>query len=285
MPRLGYLSLGPREAYAETVDAFLGALRDLGYVEGQTIAIEWRFAPLGSDAAWAELGAELVRLPVDLIVSLSSTTASLAAKAATSTIPIVVVAALPVETGLVASLSRPGGNITGVASPVGVNAKHLDLLRAVVPGLTGAAFFGEANNPANRPQWDEFRTAAETAGVQPQLIELRTPGDLEEAFDLVELGGAQALSVAAQTLLRPVRERVAELALQHRLPSITRGGGYAEAGLLMNYGQRGGAATREPAAAVYVGKISEGTRPADLPVELPTQYDSPSTSGPRRRSA
>ena len=175
LPRLGYLSLGPREAYAAEVDAFLEGLRELGYVEGRTITIEWRFTSEGRDAAWAELATELVRLPVDLIVSISSSAASLAAKAATSTIPIVVTASAPVESGLVASLARPGGNVTGPGVPVGVNAKHLELLRSVVPGLTRAAAFVDTTNAANSPQWDEFRTAAEMAGVQPQLVDLHTP--------------------------------------------------------------------------------------------------------------
>jgi putative ABC transport system substrate-binding protein len=271
MPRIGYLSLGPREAYAANEEAFLDGLRELGYVEGQTIAIEWRFAPAGSEAAWAELAAELVRLPVDVIVSFGSTALTLAAKAATNTIPIVIDASGPVESGLVASLSRPGGNITGVAVQNGVNPKHLELLRSVVPGLTRAAAFVATTNPAGPPQWDEFRAAAEAAGVQAQLVEVNTPGDLEEAFDRTERGGAQALSVAAQSVLLPVRERVAELALQHRLPSITRGGGYADAGLLMTYGAKQLWSYRR--AAVYVDKILKGAKPADLPIEQSTEFD------------
>jgi putative ABC transport system substrate-binding protein len=256
------------------VDAFLGALRDLGYVEGQTIAIEWRFAPAGgvNDAAvHAELAAELVRLPVDVIVSLSSTSATLAAKAATSTIPIVATASVPVESGLVASLARPSGNVTGVSGAVGENAKHLDLLRSVVPGLTRAAALFDVANPANAPQWDEFRQAAETAGVQAQRIDLYSTSDLERAFDVAELGGAQALSVIAQVLLTPVRKRVVELALQHRLPSIGRQGEWAEAGLLMTYGANFLALVRR--AAVYVDKILRGARPADLPIEQPNVFD------------
>jgi putative ABC transport system substrate-binding protein len=274
IPRLGYLSPGPREGRADVVNAFLEGLRDLGYVEGQTIAIEWRFTPAGSvnDAAvYAELAAELVRVPVDVIVSLSSTTASQATKDATNTIPIVVIASVPVETGLVASLARPGSNVTGPSNPVGVNAKHLELLRSVVPGLKRAAALVDGANPAVPPQWDEFRQAAETAGVQAQRIDLYSTSDLERAFDVVESGGAQALSVMAQAQLVPVRTRVAELGLQHRLPAITRGGGYAEAGLLMSYGENTSALVRR--AAVYVDKILRGAKPADLPLEQPTVFD------------
>jgi putative ABC transport system substrate-binding protein len=280
MPRLGYLSPGPREGRADVVNAFVEGLRDLGYVEGQTIAIEWRFAPAGSeaftsaagrDAAWAELATELVRLPVDVIVSLSSTPASLAAKAATNTIPIVVLAANPVETGLVASLSHPGGNVTGPIGIVGVNTKHLELLRSVVPGLTRAAAFGDTTQPASAPQWDEFRRAAETAGVESQMVDLSSTDDLEHAFDLVESGGAQALSVISTALLLPVRERVAKLALKHRLPAIARGDGYAQAGLLMTYGANTLWGPRR--AAVYVDRILRGAKPADLPVEQPTVFD------------
>jgi putative ABC transport system substrate-binding protein len=275
VPRIGYLSLGPREAYANIVDAFLGSLRDLGYVEGQTIAIEWRFTRSGNDSAsaeLAELAAELVRLPVDVIVSISSTPASQAAKAATSTIPIVVAASDPVETGLVASLARPGGNVTGVSSAVGLDTKRLDLLRSVVTGLTRAAALADATNPVNALLWDEFRQAAEQVEVQAQRIDLYSTSDLERGFDVAESGGAQALSVIAQALLLPVRKRVAELALQHRVPSIAVSGEWAEAGLLMTYGSADSLVIRRH-AAVYVDKILRGAKPADLPVEQYTVFD------------
>ena len=195
----------------------------------------------------------------------------MAARAATNTIPIVVTASAPVESGLVASLARPGGNVTGVTDPIGQHAKRLDLLRSVVPGLTRAAALVDANNPANPPQWDEFRRAAEQGGVLPQRVELHSTNDLEGAFDLIEVGGAQALSVIGQTMLIPVRQRVAELALQHRLPSITGGRGYAEAGLLMTYGAPFLALPRR--APVYVDKILRGAKPADLPMEQNAVFD------------
>jgi putative ABC transport system substrate-binding protein len=231
VPRLGYLSPGPREERADVVDAFLGGLRDLGYVEGQTIAIEWRFTPSGNDAETvelAELATELVRLSVDVIVA-NATAAAMAAKAATNTIPIVALAAIPGETGLVAGLARPGGNVTGPSGAVvGVNAKHLELLRSVVPGLTRAAAFGESTNPVGPPQWDEFRQAAEMAGVQAQLIDLHggySASDVERAFELVEATGAQALSVITQAVLLPVRGRVVDLGpVKELLPDLRASG-------------------------------------------------------------
>jgi len=273
LPRIGYLSPGPREAYIDAAGAFLEGLRGLGYIEGQTIAIEWRFASAASvsDAAWRELAADLVRLNVDVIVSLQTTAAALAAKAATSTIPIVANSAAPVESGLVASLSRPGGNVTGLGGFVGQNAKQLDLLRAVVPGLTRAAAFVDASNPANPPQWDEFQRAAEKSGVLAQRIELHSTNDLDGAFDLIEVGGAQALNVIGAAMLLPVRQRVVELALQHRLPSIERNSLWAEAGLLMVYGANNLAEFRH--AADYVDKILRGAKPGDLPIEQPRVFD------------
>ena len=197
------------------------------------------------------------------------TAASLVAKAATNTIPIVARAAVPVETGLVADLARPGSNMTEPSGVVlGVNAKHLELPRSVVPSLTRGAAFLDATNPANAPQWDEFRTAAGMSGVQAQRIDLYSPGDMEGAF--VDSSGAQALSVIAQVQLQPVRERVAELALQQRLPSITRGAGYAEAGLLMTYAQRAGAS---PQSRRLRRQDVERCPPADLPIERRTVLD------------
>ena len=270
IPRLGYLSPGPREERTDLVDAFLEGLRDLGYIEGQTVTIEWRFTPAGRDAAWAELAADLVRLPVDVIVA-NGTAASLAAKAATNTIPIVASVAIPVETGLVASLARPGGNVTGPSAAVaGSDAKHLELLRSVVPNLKHVAAFIDATNPADAPRWDEFRKAAGMAGVQAQAIDIYSPSDLERAF--VESSGAQALKLLAQVQLQPVRKRLAELALQRRMASITTAGvGYAESGLLMTYGPSTVAGARR--AAVFVDKILRGARPADIPIERPTVID------------
>jgi putative ABC transport system substrate-binding protein len=261
---------------ANRVDAFLGGLRDLGYVEGQTIAIEWRFSPAeGGEALYGPLLTELVGLAVDVIVLDGGSQMALAAKRATSTIPIVCTPMLyPVENGLVASLARPGGNLTGLTSIAsGVYAKCLDLLREVVPGLARVAVLIDVNNPLERETWAELRGAADAAGIQAQQVDLGSAGDLEAAFETSAAGRAQAVIVIGTPFLLPVRKRLAELALQHHLPGITLYPPFAEAGLLMAYGIKGGLPTQSRHAAVFVDKILKGANPADLPVEQPTEFD------------
>jgi len=219
VPRIGYLAPGPRESRTEFVDAFLAGMRDLGYVEGQTISIDWRFTPAGSDARFPELAADLVRLPVDVIVT-SATLASRAARQATSTIPIVAAGvAWPVETGLVASLARPGGNLTALsANAVGLATKHVELIRDVVPGLSRAAVLVDTTNPANDVEWDEISVATEQVGVRADRIDLRLADDLEAAFDAIVSRRTDAFIDAQNPLLLPVRDRFAALAQQHQLP-------------------------------------------------------------------
>jgi ABC-type uncharacterized transport system substrate-binding protein len=276
MPRIGYLGTQDREAMADRVDAFLGGLRDLGYVEGQTIAIEWRFSPAeGGEAPYGPLVTELVGLAVDVIVVDGGQGVAQAAKRATSSIPIVTTSMFsPVENGLVASLARPGGNLTGLmTTPPGVYAKCLDLLREVVPGLARVAVLVDVNNPLLREAWAELREAADAAGIQAQQVDLGSAGDLEAAFESSAAGGAQAVIPVANAFLLPLRKRLAELALQHHLPGITLYQFYAEAGLLMAYGIKGGFPTQSRHAAVFVDKILKGANPADLPVEQPTEFD------------
>ncbi len=170
MPRIGYLCLGPREAYAARVDAFLEGLRDLGLVDGETVTIEWRFAPADNNTAlWTTLVTELVGLPVDVMVVESSTPAALAARGTTSTIPIVSVNnAYPVVTGLVASLARPGGNLTALAALApGEFAKHFDLLREVVPGLARTVTLVDATSRAWPALWGEFRMQQNRRASRP----------------------------------------------------------------------------------------------------------------------
>ena len=271
VPRIGYLGLGPREARAATVvDHFLQGLRELGYVEGETVAIEWRFGPPGlGDAPWPTLATDLVGLPIDIIVA-DNTAAALAAKQVTSTIPIVALAvAYPLESGLIASPARPGGNLTALAGVrPGQDAKHFELLRAVVPGLTGTVHLNAVTTPT--ASWEEFRAAAESAGVGVQRILLRSADEVEAAFALPVVGAAQAINIGSAALLYRIRERVAQLALQHHLAAITTSG-YAEKGLLMNYGAALPAINRR--AAVFVDKILKGARASDLPVELPNVFD------------
>jgi putative ABC transport system substrate-binding protein len=273
MPRIGYLQLGPREVFAYQVDPFLEGLRDLGYVEDDTVKIDWRFAPSSSsDVPWSKMVADLVALPVDIIVA-NTTPAALAAKQVTSAIPIVAVnIASPVETGLVASYARPGGNVTALPTNApGLEAKHFDLLRAVVPDLTAAVDIVDATlGPSGTARWAEFRAAAESTGVDAQRVDVRSPEEFEAAFSLPVVHQVQAMNIVALALGQPIRETIAELALQHHLAAIAAGS-YAEKGLLMGYSANPPAIARR--AAVFVDRILTGARPADLPVELPTVFD------------
>jgi putative ABC transport system substrate-binding protein len=272
-PRIGVLVTGSREQNADRLDAFTQGLRSAGYVEGQTIAIEWRFTQEGSVNQFAALAAELVAQPVDLIVVEGTTTATLAVKKATTTIPIVFTSALtsPVDTGLVASLARPGGNTTGLTSSApGAFAKWVELLREVVPGVARPAALVFPANPTTVAVWDEFRIAGEAVGLDVQRVDLHSPDDVDVAFEEAASHAADAVVVAAIALLLPVRERVGELALRHRLPGISVRD-FTTAGLLMSYGANPLVLRRR--AAAYVAKILNGAKPADLPVEQPTVFD------------
>jgi len=273
IPRIGYLSPGPREAFRDQVDAFLQGLRELGYVEGQSIAIEWRFTASGPDAQFAErAAAELVGLPVDLIVT-STTPPTQAAKRATRTIPIVAtIVANPVETGLLGSLARPGGNLTGLTVNVpGLLTKYVDLLREVVPGLSRVAALVQPTSAAGVSEWNEFRPAAEAAGLVVERVDMDSAADLDRTFETPAIVRAEALACLSSSLVYPVRARFAELALQRRLPTITNAREFAGDGLLMTYGPNLAAITRR--GAVYVDKILKGAEPGSLPVEQPTVFD------------
>jgi putative ABC transport system substrate-binding protein len=275
IPVVGYLSPGPREAYAEVVDAFLQGLRDLGYEEGRTIGVEWRFSPPGTQNQFATDSADLVRTSVDLILAYGSTTAAQIVKQATSTIPIVAVnVSRPVESGLAASLARPGCNLTALsAAPPGQSAKSVDLLRDMVPGLSHLVFLLDGRNTINSSGsvlFDLFKTAAESVGIQAERIDLQSADDLEAAFESPAMARAQAFLTVTGPLL-PVQPRLAQLAIQHQLPGIANGRSFAEAGLLMHYGSNQPAIARR--AATYVDKVLRGANPGDLPVEQPTVFD------------
>jgi len=268
VPRIGILAPGspPRPV----VEAFQQALHDLGYVEGQTITLEIRWNE-GKPERFPVLAAELVALNVDVIVA-GTLGATRDAKAATRTIPIVMAAhPNPVEEGHVASLARPGGNITGVAlmGPA-MNQKRLELLKDAVPGLARAAVLWDASGTSTW-QWDTFETAARQLGVQPQLLEVRSPDDLPGAFATATRDGVHAVITALQPFFHTYRTQVAALALQHRLPTMSGDPGTAEAGFLMSYGPNIIESWRY--AAVYVDKILKGATPADLPVEQPRKVE------------
>jgi putative ABC transport system substrate-binding protein len=272
MPRLGYLSAGPREARTDRVDGFLQGLRDLGYVEGQTIAIEWRFTPQGGENQFHDLAAELVGLRVDLMVVEGSTVAAEAAKEATTSLPLVGVnVANPVETGLVTSLARPGGNFTALASSLaGLPAKQLELLQSIVPGLHHLVVLVEAAAPSSVVLADQVREAGSALGVDVQRVELRYIEDLEAAFETAMLSRPDGVFNAANTLLQPARVQLAELALRHRIASYGNKA-YAEAGLLLAYSVDQVNVARR--AATYVDKIFKGTKPDELPVEQPATFE------------
>jgi putative tryptophan/tyrosine transport system substrate-binding protein len=271
VPRIGFL--GNASAFASPlVEAFRQGLRERGWVEGQSIAIEFLWAE-GQLERLPNLAAELVRLKVDVIVAIGGTPVSLAAKRATDTIPIVMaVGADPVGTGLVASLAQPGGNITGLTlfAP-GLEGKRLELLKEAVPGMSRVAVVSNPVNPAAARMVRETEVAAEALRIPLQLLEVRDPGEFEGAFAAATSAQADALIVLPDPMLTAQRTRIVELATKHRLPAMYGFREDAEAGGFMAY------ATDYPdllrRAAAFVDKILKGTKPADLPVEQATKFE------------
>ena len=258
-------------APVETLVAFRGGLRELGYVEGQNIFLEYRWAE-GRYERLPDLAAELVRLKVD-VISTTATPATNAAKQATKTIPIVFVnVSDPVASGLVASLARPGGNITGLTNiSSDLSGKQLELLKESVPGATRVAVLWNPANPAAALQLKETEAAARSLKVQLQLQEVRDPKDLDTAFSAMTRGRPNALFVLADPMLSTYRSRIADLAVRGRLPTIYWLRSFTDAGGLMSYGPSNADLNRR--AATYVDKILKGTKPADLPVEQPTKFE------------
>jgi len=251
-------------------DAFVQRLRELGWIEGRTVAIEYRWVEGRRERA-VELAAELVRLKVDVIVT-QSTPAVLAAKQATPVIPIVFASAGdPVGTGVVASLARPGGNVTGLSGQAAdTTAKRIELLREVVPHIRRVAVMGNSGNPFNVLEIDEVRSAAHMLGLEAITLEIRRAEDIVPAFGA--LGGrAEALYVGGDPLLIINWTRINTLALGARLPTISTFRDYAAAGGLMSYGPNFPELYRR--AADFVDKILRGAKPADIPVEQPTKFD------------
>jgi ABC-type uncharacterized transport system substrate-binding protein len=236
--RIGYLTFGPRETRADRVEAFLLGLRDLGWIEGQTIAIEWRFTRDSGGAQLPELARDLVRLAVDAIMVEGGTSAVEACKEATSTIPIVFANAVdPVETGLVTSLSRPGANVTGTAATApGVAAKRFEVMRDIVPGLARIMALVDPTNFSSTASWDEGQRAAAAVGVDVQRVDLAAAEALDVVFEEAAIGQFQAVTNHASALLLPVREHFAELTIKHQLPASDINRRFAEAGLLLTYG-------------------------------------------------
>jgi ABC-type uncharacterized transport system substrate-binding protein len=272
VPRVGVLAVGSREGRAFLIEGFLQGLREHGYVVGQNLVIDYRFSEDRHERL-PELAAELVHLKVDLILA-SGTPASFAAQQATSTIPIVMgsLAADPVETGLVASLARPGGNITGMTEMAAqLGGKRLELLKETVPGLSRVAVFWNPPNPASGPIVKELEAAALALGLAVQRLAVRAPEDFEGAVQAAARQGAGALIAPGYPLVTNQPHMVAALALQYRLPTMMENKELVEAGGLLSLGPNLVDSYRR--AATHVDKILKGANPADLPMEQPITFD------------
>ena len=264
--RIGFLGAS---AEAAPLRALREGLRELGYVEDRNIAFEYRFAQEKNERLPA-LAAELIRSKVDVIVAHASP-ATRAAKQATSTIPIVMVSiGDPVGSGCVASLARPGGNVTGLSNnDAGLAAKRLELLKEALPKLSRAAVLRNPANPGTEPQFRETESAARSLAIEVQPVDVRDPKELEAAFSVMAKARAGALTVMGDPLFLSQQKRIANLALTKRLPSVFARNENVEAGGLMSYGTSLADQFRQ--AAVYVDKILKGAKPGDLPVEEPTR--------------
>jgi ABC-type uncharacterized transport system substrate-binding protein len=269
--RIGILFVGSSSFYATWIDVFRQGLKELGYIEGKNITIDYRYAEGKADRL-PSLAAELVGLKVDVIVS-SSTPSVLAVKKATSTIPIVFVSISdPVASGLVASLARPGGNITGLSIvAVELSGKRLELLKEAVPSVTRVAFLWDSANPAQAPQWKEAQAAAQALRLQLQSLEVRSSNDFDSAFEAALRDRAQALVTTPAALLGAHLKRIVEFAAKNRLPAMYGNPQFVDAGGLMSYAPDYSAQYRR--AATYVDKVLKGAKPADLPVEQPTKFE------------
>src|SRR5712691_3840191 len=270
VPRLGLLIPGSSSAFAPRIEAFRYGLRDLGYVEGRNITMEYRFAE-GQDDRLPALVAELIRLQVDIIVT-DGEAAIRAAQHATTTIPIVMaVSGDPVGIGYVASLARPGGNITGLSfMQPEVSGKRLELLQEAVPTLSHVAVLWNPDVPVSTLGFKETQTAAHALGLPLQSLEVRGPDEFDQAFAAMTSEHADALVVLSNPLFFEHRRQLAELAVKHRLPAIFLFREYVEAGGLMAYGANRNDMWRR--AASYMDRILKGTKPADLPVEQPVKF-------------
>jgi putative ABC transport system substrate-binding protein len=268
--RLGFLSPASAADGLSNLEALRAGLRELGYVEGQNITIEARWAD-GRSERLPQLAAELVRLPVDVVCT-AGTPASVAAKRATSTIPIVFAnVAFPDQTGLVASYPRPGGNITGVAFIGPEYGKRLELLRAARPGLSRVALIYNPDNPASVLALQETQRWATDMKVRLEPHKFRGPQDFENVFGAIAGKRPDALMTTADPLIASYRTRIVDFAAKNRLLSMYPGREFVEAGGLMFYG--GSVPEMYRRAAVYVDKILKGSKPADLPVEQPIKFD------------
>ena len=271
IPRIGYLSSLSASSDSSRHDAFRQGLKELGYVEEKNVAVEYEFAQ-GKLDRLPDLAGELVRLKVDVIV-VGGSTATRAAKNATKLIPIVMINVTdPVVLGFVVSLARPGGNITGLSNLAPeLGGKRLELLKEIVPQLSRVAVLGDPNSPAYGPQLNELELAARALGLRLQPVEVRGPGDLENAFSAMIKAHAGAFMGLQQPTIDILRKRIMDLAGKNRLPAMYPNRENVEAGGLISYAAD--ISTMFRRAATYVDKILKGTKPADLPVEQPMKFE------------
>jgi ABC-type uncharacterized transport system substrate-binding protein len=270
-PTIGFLGQSTRSAASEWTAAFVQRLRELGWIDGHNVAIEYRWGE-GRNERFAEIAAEFVRLKVDVIVT-SGTPTILAAKQATSVIPIVfATAGDPVGSGLVASLARPGGNVTGLATlAADLAGKRLELLREIVPDLHRLAIMGNVSNPFTVLELGEVQAVAGTLGLEVDTLEIRGAQDIAPAFEALKGHADDALYVCTDALATTNRIRINTSALGARLPTMHGTRDYVEAGGLMSYGPNFPDLFRR--AADYVDKILHGTKPGDIPVQQPVKFD------------
>jgi len=269
--RIGMLETRSAALNAANVDAFREGLRELGYLEGQNIEIVYRSSE-GRNDRFPALARELVALKVDVIVT-RGTPAVQAAKSATATIPVVMAASgAPLEAGVVASLARPGGNVTGLSSGIAESyPKQVELLAELIPKLQHVVAILNMSNVSLRPAWNNIEGSARALGIKPQLLDVRRPEDLGAAFDTAVKARTDAAIVGLDTVTQTNLRSIAGLAAARRLPSIYPAKEYAELGGLMTYGASDFHMYHR--AAAFVDKIFKGARPADLPVEQPTKFE------------
>ena len=270
-PTIGYFGASTAAAEKLRTDAFMQRLSELGWIEGQTVAIEYRWAESRTER-FPEIAADLVRLRVDVILA-TSIAAALACKQATAVIPIVFpIAGDPLGTGLVTNLARPGWNVTGLSNQgAELAGKRLEVLREVTPGLRKLAVLANAEYAGRISEVAGIQTAARTLGLDIAVFEIKPGGDIALVFDTMRKDGVEALYVLGDTFMNSSRVRIGSLAVQARLPTICIAREYVEAGGLLSYGAN--IPHMYARAAELVDKILRGTKPGDIPVEQPTKFE------------
>jgi putative tryptophan/tyrosine transport system substrate-binding protein len=269
--RVGMLDSVPAAANGKNIDAFRAAMHQFGYVEGQNLVLDYR-SPDGRPERLPALAAELTRLKCDVIVT-RGTPPTLAVKNATSTIPIVMTAvAEPVQTGLVQSLSRPGGNLTGMSAFITELAqKRIELLKELAPRIVRVGYMANMSNTSVPAQWDETKLAAKALAIEALIFDVRKPEDIVPSFETAVAKRVDAFTVLNDAVLVASRQRITALAAKHRLPTIYASREYVDVGGLISYGANYPDLYRR--AATYVDKILKGAKPAELPVEQPIKLE------------